>query len=63
MVSKSCQQNVKKWLKSCQKVVKNFIALSKINKKLTVRRRRRIGRRRRLVFPRPGADYVAPGKN
>jgi hypothetical protein len=27
------------------------------------RRRKRRRRRRRLVFPRPGADYVAPGKN
>jgi hypothetical protein len=37
-----------------------------IVKKLMVRsRRRRIGgrrRRRSLVVPRPGADYVAPGK-
>jgi hypothetical protein len=33
-----------------------------IEKKCTVWRRRRIGRRR-LVLPRPGADYVAPGKN
>jgi hypothetical protein len=33
------------------------------NKNKKKRRRRRRRRRRRLVFPRPGADYVAPGKN
>jgi uncharacterized membrane-anchored protein YhcB (DUF1043 family) len=61
-IVKSCQKVVKKLSKKCQKVVKKLSKLS--NTTNTSVQRRRIGRRRRrLVFPRPGADYVAPGKN
>jgi hypothetical protein len=56
--------NIVKKLSKLEKIVKNliFVALRKKQKKVKVQgRRRRIGRKiRRLLFPRPGADYVAP---
>jgi hypothetical protein len=52
-----------KVVKVVKKLSTNFVALGKTQKKLKVRRRRRRRRRRRLVFPRPGADFIAPGKN
>jgi hypothetical protein len=71
---KICQKVGKSWqkvVKKGQKIVKNQ---SKICKKMflknlsiicpfaqIVRGRRR--RRRRLMAPRPGGDFVAPGKN
>jgi hypothetical protein len=68
-MSKSCQ----KMSKSCQKSVKNlFNNLSRMFLKnlsiichfaQIVRGRKRRRRRRRLVAPRPGGDFVAPGKN
>jgi hypothetical protein len=59
-LSKSWQKVVKKLEKKCQKVVKNFVSpgKKKVNRPGRIRIRRRL-----LVFPRPGADYVAPGKN
>jgi mRNA-degrading endonuclease RelE of RelBE toxin-antitoxin system len=70
-LSKSCQKSCQKVFnelsKSCQKVVTIFVSLVKNQKKIIVQRIRigmGMGRRRRqLIFPRPGADYVAPVKN
>jgi hypothetical protein len=75
--SKSCQKMSKRWQKIDKKLakfVKKFSKNVKIYQKSVknlsiicpfaqnVRRRRR-RRRRRLVAPRPGGDFVAPGKN
>jgi hypothetical protein len=68
-VKKTWQKAVKKLLKSCQKVVKKLSKMFVKNVSIIysfaqiVRRRRRRRRRRRLVAPRPGGDFVAPGKN
>jgi hypothetical protein len=66
-LSKNCQKVVKKMSKGCQKIVnkkfgQKFVKNSSIICSFApiVRRRRR--RRRRLVAPRPGGDFVAPGK-
>jgi hypothetical protein len=70
-MSKHCQKVVKKFQKSFQQVVKKSCQKSsqKINKDcfdqrphLISGRRTRIGRIIKIAFTRPGADYVAPGK-
>jgi hypothetical protein len=49
-------------LKSCQKIfVKNLSIICPFAQIVRGRRKRR-RRRRRLVAPRPGGDFVAPGK-
>jgi hypothetical protein len=69
-LSKSCQKVVKKLSKKCPKVVKKLskITLVKNLSKMFVKNVSiicsfaQIVRRRRLVAPRPGGDFVAPGK-
>jgi hypothetical protein len=63
-VVKKCQKVVKNQSKSCPKSCqKSFsIFFSIICPFAPIVRRRRRRRRRRLVAPRPGGDFVAPGK-
>jgi hypothetical protein len=70
-LSKSCQKSfqkvVKKLSKSYQKVVTNFVSPGKTQKKVNLpenKNKNGNGNKKKKIIgiPRPGADYVAPGK-